>query len=230
MQRLPNYNPAEHTPRLEDAFLTRREWLQRTGMGMGALSLAMMLGEQPASAVARRPRAVAPLHPPLLAEEAATCRPRPSTSSTSSPAAGLRTSIPGIPSRPWPSTTDQTLPGPERRWPIPSPFKFEKKGKSRHRGQRGLPAARRVRRRHVRHPLDVDRRPRPRAGLAVHAHRLAADPQAEHGLVGGLRPGHREPEHARLHLAGRQGRVPPGVVPAEPVPGRRTSTTRRTCR
>src|SRR5688572_7560450 len=43
--RLPNYDPAEHTPRLEDAFLTRREMLQRTGMGMGAMSLAMMLGE-----------------------------------------------------------------------------------------------------------------------------------------------------------------------------------------
>jgi hypothetical protein len=45
MQKRPNYNPAEHAPRLEDAFLTRREALQRTGMGMGALSLAMMLGQ-----------------------------------------------------------------------------------------------------------------------------------------------------------------------------------------
>src|SRR3954470_22236192 len=44
MRRLPNYNPAEHMPRLEDAFLTRREMLQRTGMGMGALSLATMMG------------------------------------------------------------------------------------------------------------------------------------------------------------------------------------------
>src|SRR4051812_13004549 len=45
MPKMPNYNPAEHAPRLEDAFLTRREALQRTGMGMGALSLAMLLGE-----------------------------------------------------------------------------------------------------------------------------------------------------------------------------------------
>ena len=44
MRKLPNYNPAEHTPRLEDAFMTRREALQRTGMGMGALSLAMLMG------------------------------------------------------------------------------------------------------------------------------------------------------------------------------------------
>jgi hypothetical protein len=39
-------NPAEHTPRLEDAFLTRREFLMRSGMGMGALSLAAMLGSE----------------------------------------------------------------------------------------------------------------------------------------------------------------------------------------
>jgi hypothetical protein len=45
MQKRPNYDPAEHTPRLEDAFLTRREALQRTGMGMGALCLATMLGQ-----------------------------------------------------------------------------------------------------------------------------------------------------------------------------------------
>jgi hypothetical protein len=45
MARLPNYNPQEHAPRLEDAFMTRREMLQRTGMGMGALALATLLGD-----------------------------------------------------------------------------------------------------------------------------------------------------------------------------------------
>src|SRR5207302_376128 len=45
MPRLPNYNPQEHQPKLEDCFMTRREVLRRTGMGMGALSLAMLLGE-----------------------------------------------------------------------------------------------------------------------------------------------------------------------------------------
>ncbi len=44
MRKLPNYDPAEHTPRLEDAFMTRREALQRTGMGMGMLTLGTMLG------------------------------------------------------------------------------------------------------------------------------------------------------------------------------------------
>src|SRR5690242_17308812 len=44
MSKIPNYDPAEHAPRLEDFFLSRRQWLQRTGMGMGALTLATMLG------------------------------------------------------------------------------------------------------------------------------------------------------------------------------------------
>jgi hypothetical protein len=53
MARLPNYDPAEHTPRLSDLFLTRREMLQRTGMGMGLASLAMMLGGGVSRAAAR---------------------------------------------------------------------------------------------------------------------------------------------------------------------------------
>src|SRR5262245_48454534 len=36
---------SHHQPRLEDAFLTRRQFLRRCGMGMGALSLASLLGE-----------------------------------------------------------------------------------------------------------------------------------------------------------------------------------------
>ncbi len=45
MRKLPNYDPAEHTPKPEDLCMTRREMLQRTGMGVGALSLAMLLGD-----------------------------------------------------------------------------------------------------------------------------------------------------------------------------------------
>src|SRR5688572_19174033 len=43
--RLPNYDPAEHTTRPEDLCMTRRDLLRRTGMGMGALSLGMLLRE-----------------------------------------------------------------------------------------------------------------------------------------------------------------------------------------
>jgi Protein of unknown function (DUF1501) len=50
-----NDNAAGHSPRLEDRFLTRRQFLNRAGMGFGALSLAALLGEhflaQPASAM-----------------------------------------------------------------------------------------------------------------------------------------------------------------------------------
>src|SRR5215472_16476921 len=36
----------EHSARLEDLFVTRRQFLQRAGMGFGALSLATLLGEE----------------------------------------------------------------------------------------------------------------------------------------------------------------------------------------
>lgn len=39
---------SHHQPRLEDAFLSRRDFLRRTGMGMGALSLGGMLAGNPA--------------------------------------------------------------------------------------------------------------------------------------------------------------------------------------
>jgi hypothetical protein len=38
-------NAAEHLPQPEDYFLTRRQFLQRAGMGFGALSLAGLMGE-----------------------------------------------------------------------------------------------------------------------------------------------------------------------------------------
>lgn len=37
-------NPAEHRPQLSDYFLSRRQMLQRSGLGFGALSLATLLG------------------------------------------------------------------------------------------------------------------------------------------------------------------------------------------
>jgi hypothetical protein len=41
---------SHHNPRIEDAFLTRRELLRRTGMGMGALTLGTMLAGDPSAA------------------------------------------------------------------------------------------------------------------------------------------------------------------------------------
>src|SRR5947207_13226625 len=53
-----------HQPRLEDTFLTRREFLCRCGMGMGALSLATFFGGvEGLAASARAEEAVSPLIP-----------------------------------------------------------------------------------------------------------------------------------------------------------------------
>src|SRR5687768_15572526 len=38
--------PMHHAPRLEDHFLTRRDFLQRCGIGFGAVGLATLLGQQ----------------------------------------------------------------------------------------------------------------------------------------------------------------------------------------
>jgi hypothetical protein len=45
MKKLPNYDPAQHMIRPEDYTMTRRDMLQKAGMGMGALSLMTMLAE-----------------------------------------------------------------------------------------------------------------------------------------------------------------------------------------
>src|ERR1051325_6476095 len=50
---------ASHRPQWEDLFLTRRELLQRTGTGLGALALAGLLGEEAGAA----PETVSPLAP-----------------------------------------------------------------------------------------------------------------------------------------------------------------------
>ena len=43
----------EHSARLEDLFVTRRQFLQRAGMGFGALGLAALLGEDMLGGTAR---------------------------------------------------------------------------------------------------------------------------------------------------------------------------------
>ena len=39
-------NPAQHQPRLEDRFLTRRDFLGRCGMGFGLVGLTNLLGPE----------------------------------------------------------------------------------------------------------------------------------------------------------------------------------------
>src|SRR5260221_11412890 len=42
----PNKYWLDHTPRIEDVVVTRRQFLNRCGMGFGALSLAGLLGQE----------------------------------------------------------------------------------------------------------------------------------------------------------------------------------------
>jgi hypothetical protein len=39
-------DPKQHQPQMEDIFSTRRQFLNRFGMGMGGLSLAWLLGPE----------------------------------------------------------------------------------------------------------------------------------------------------------------------------------------
>ena len=40
------YTQADHTARVEDMFLNRRQWLTKAGSGFGAMALYCMLAEQ----------------------------------------------------------------------------------------------------------------------------------------------------------------------------------------
>src|ERR1043166_4061416 len=61
----------EPSAKLEDYFLTRRQFLQRAGMGFGALSLAALLGDNPFASTASAVESAAsilPKAPPLPAK------------------------------------------------------------------------------------------------------------------------------------------------------------------
>src|SRR5687768_9944028 len=121
MARLPNYDPAEHTLRPADLALTRREMLQRTGMGMGALSLAMLLGATGAStaSAARGPLSPRKPHFPAKAKRVIHifAGGGPSHVDTFDPKPALA------------KYEEQSLPG-LNGLAYPSPFEFKKYGKS----------------------------------------------------------------------------------------------------
>jgi len=123
MQRLPNYNPLEHLPRLSDLTATRREWLQKTGMGMGALTLATMLESLGAPQVmgAMTTSPLAPKKAPLPAKAKHVihifAEGGPSHVDTWDPKPALA------------KYAGESLPG-LNGVAYASPFKFEKKGKS----------------------------------------------------------------------------------------------------
>ena len=103
----------------------------------------------------------------------------------------------------------------------------------RHRGQRAVRPHGRLHRRHLRHPLDARRRAQSRAVADADELRRRPAAAAQHGRLGDLRPGQREPEPARLHrhvsrrLSHRRRRRT-GARPSCPAPTRAPTSTRST--
>ena len=115
---------AEHSARLEDRFLTRRQFLQRAGMGFGALSAAALFGGElfaPSAQAMEAEATLLPKAPPLPAKAKRV----------------VHIFAQGAPSHvdtwdPKPSLTKydgQSLPGMDGV-AMGSPFKFSKKGQS----------------------------------------------------------------------------------------------------
>jgi len=113
----------EHSPRLEDLFITRRQFLQRAGMGFGMLGLAALLGEELSGATARAEPAatLAPRDPPFPARAKHVihifAQGAPSHVDTWDPKPALA------------QYDGKTLPGMDGV-AMASPFKFAKKGRS----------------------------------------------------------------------------------------------------
>lgn len=114
----------EHSIKMEDRFLTRRQFLQRAGMGMGALSLATMLGNDflaPSARAMDIEPTLLPKTPPLPAKAKHVvhifAQGAPSHVDTWDPKPALN------------QMDGQEIPG-MSGVAMGSPFKFDKKGKS----------------------------------------------------------------------------------------------------
>jgi hypothetical protein len=115
----------EHLPSVDDVIFTRREWLQRTGMGMGALSLAAVFGVDTFAPVGAQAAAVqtplAPRKPHFPAKAKSVihifAEGGPSGVDTWNPVPELA------------KYDGKSIPGHDGL-AFGSPFKFEKKGKS----------------------------------------------------------------------------------------------------
>jgi hypothetical protein len=117
---------AEHSAKPEDFFLTRRRFLQRAGMGFGALSLAALMGEQflspmeAAAAEVMNPLAPKPPHFPAKARHVVHifAQGAPSHVDTWDPKPMLD------------KMNGKSIPGANGGVAMASPFKFTKHGKS----------------------------------------------------------------------------------------------------
>ena len=187
-----------HSPRTEDLFLTRRDFLHRCGMGMGALALGTILGEtgifRARAADTMNPLTPKPPQFPAKAKRVIHLfmNGGPSHVDTFDPK-------PELTKYPRQGNPRPAFPPSARRRRLRLAVQVSEIRAERHRSQRALRENRRVHRRHLRHPLDARRRAESRAVAAAdELRRSAADPP-QHRLVGHLWPRQREPEPARLH-------------------------------
>jgi hypothetical protein len=120
-------NPSEHAARPEDLFLTKRQFLQRAGMGFGALSLGALLANDlfapkahALEQLAGNPLAPRQPHFPARAKHVVHifAQGAPSHLDTWDPKPALA------------KYDGQTIPGKEGGVAMASPFKFSKHGKS----------------------------------------------------------------------------------------------------
>jgi hypothetical protein len=136
MNQTPNYNPLEHLPILCSS---RREFLEKTGMGYGAMCLASIFGvtalDGSSAYAAVGAKGKSPLEPkqphfPVKAKHVIHifASGGPSHVDTWDPKPMLE------------KYSDQTIPG-SNGIAFPSPFKFEKHGQSGIRSQRSLSKA-----------------------------------------------------------------------------------------
>ncbi len=113
----------------------------------------------------------------------------------------------------------------------PSIFQFCPARPERRLAQRAVAAHRPHRGRPVHRPVDADGGDQPRPGDHLRPDRFAAGGSAEHGRLGRLRPGQREPGSAGLRRPAvarrnRSAALRPPVgqrVPADPLPGRQAA-------
>ena len=190
-----------HPPTPIDAALTRRELLRRSGMGLGSLALGTLLSEAGGLARAATGSTTTP-----LARTAAALR---AQGQAGHPPVHERRAVAGRHVRPQARADEvrgQAAPDANLRTErktgaaFGSPFKFKKYGQSGIEVSELFAHDGRARRRHLRDPLDARRRAEPRA--VADADELRRRPPGRGRASGSwvtLRPGHREPEPARLH-------------------------------
>ena len=125
-----------------------------------------------------------------------------------------------------------TMTSGQKSFPVaPSIFKFRPARPERRLAQRAAAAHRGHRRRYLHHPLDADRGDQSRPGDHLRPDRLAARRPAQHGGLGRLWPGQREPGPAGLRRAAlarpdRSAALRPALgkrVPAHPLSRRQAS-------